>query len=221
LRIAARDIGTETAAVRVKTESEITRRRKICSILIAALAAVALAFFVDAFFTAWVDAHASVSLKHAAFLVSRFGDWPAHVAAGFIGAAVAFFAHRRDWLRIFLAMLIGCALAGVAARAIKIGTGRARPLVKTETVWNGPRLSAKYNAFPSGHVASSTAFFATLFFARRKIGAPFLLIPIVIAAARIFAGAHYLSDVTFAVALGLACAVLSTNAIGCQSPRPS
>jgi membrane-associated phospholipid phosphatase len=39
---------------------------------------------------------------------------------------------------------------------------------------------------------------------------------VLIAAARIVAGAHYLSDVTFAAALGIACAILTCNAIGCH-----
>ncbi len=57
-------------------------------------------------------------------------------------------------------------------------------------------------------MASSTAFFAALFLARRKIGAWFLFIPTGIAAARVIAGAHYLSDVTFAAALGIASALI-------------
>ena len=62
-------------------------------------------------------------------------------------------------------MIIACALAGVAARVVKISTGRARPSVQSEAEWNGPRLNPRYNAFPSGHTAASTAFFATLAFA--------------------------------------------------------
>ena len=202
----------------MKTESEIGHRRKI-GVLLAAFvfAAVVLAIWGDISFALWVNAHTSVSLKHAAVVISRIGDWPAHVAVGVIGLAVAFFARRKDWMRIFLTMLIACALAGVAARVIKIATGRARPLVQTEKIWNGPRFSAAYNAFPSGHTASSTAFFAALFLARRKIGAPFLCIPILIAAARVFAGAHYLSDVVFAAALGITCAV-STCRIFLRKP---
>jgi undecaprenyl-diphosphatase len=198
----------------VKTESEIARRRKIGVLFVTfVLAAVALALWADAAFASWINSHTSASLKRTAIVISRIGDWPAHVAVGVIGLAIAFLARRRDWMRIFLAMLIACALAGVAARVIKIATGRARPLIQTERAWNGPRFSAAYNAFPSGHTASSTAFFAALFFARRRIGAPFLLIPIIIAAARILAGAHFLSDVIFAAALGIACAVLTCRVI--------
>jgi membrane-associated phospholipid phosphatase len=192
----------------VKTESEIT---PLIWLVVLALTAISLlsAFFFDASVVSWVSSYTSAHLKHSAALMSRVGDWPAHVALAVIGAAVALFVGRRDWLRIFLAMLIACALAGIAARVIKIAAGRARPTVRTETMWNGLRFHDRYNAFPSGHTASSTAFFASLALARRKVGAPLLLIPALIGAARIFAGAHYLSDVTFAAALGVACALLT------------
>jgi membrane-associated phospholipid phosphatase len=194
----------------VKTESEIGGPHKIGILLtVLLLAAIFLAFAVDAHFAAWINTHTSSGLRRAAIVVSRIGDWPAHVIVGFAGLAIAGLRRRPDWVRIFLAMLIACALAGVSARVVKIATGRARPPVETEKMWRGPRLGADYNAFPSGHTASSTAFFGALFLARRRIGAPFLLIPAVIAAARLFAGAHFLSDILFAAALGIACAILA------------
>ncbi|MBV9009827.1 MAG: phosphatase PAP2 family protein [Verrucomicrobia bacterium] len=184
-------------------------------IIVAALvfAAILLALFADARCAAYIAAHTAGPWRHAAAITSRVGDWPAHVLAGVIGVVIAWFNRRKDWVRIFLAMLIACALAGVAARVIKIATGRARPSVKTELAWNGPRFSANYNAFPSGHTASSTAFFVALALARKRIGVPLLIVPFLIAAARLLAGAHYLSDVTFAAALGIACALLARRAI--------
>lgn len=143
--------------------------------------------------------------------VSRFGDWPEHVALGLMFAAVAWLRHNKKWTRIFLSMLIACALAGAAARVIKIATGRARPSVKTEAVWNGPRFSEKFHAFPSGHVAASTAFFGVLFLASWRIGSAFLLIPILIGFSRMYVAAHYLSDVVCAAILGVACAVITTR----------
>jgi len=203
----------------VKTESQIKRRLWPWLIVLAlAIAALVCAFFCDAAVASRVNTNASAHVKHWAVVVSRVGDWPAHVALGVVGVAAAFFARRRDWLRIFLAMLIACALAGIGARIIKIATGRARPSIKTETMWNGPQFRANYNAFPSGHTASSAAFFASLVLARRKLGAPFLLIPLLIALARILSGAHYLSDVTFAAALGLACALLTSRLLSTSQP---
>lgn len=104
-------------------------------------------------------------------------------------------------------MLLACALAGLMARAVKFATGRARPKVKTEIVWSGIRFDSKHNAFPSGHTACSAGFFGALFLARRRLGAPLLIIPVLVAAARVYIRAHYLSDVTFALILGFVCAL--------------
>ena len=206
----------------MKTETEITSSRfpKIW-IALAAVALIALvpAFFLDHAVADWIGAHSSAELKRVMQIVSRVGDWPAHFVAGLIGIGVAFLAKSKTWVRIFLAMLIALAIAGVTGRVVKFATGRARPSVKTEVHWNGPRFSSKYHAFPSGHVAASTAFFATLFLARKRIAAPLLLIPILIALSRMVAGAHYLSDVTFAAILGVICAIVTAHWLSIRNPQ--
>jgi len=205
----------------MKTETEITSSRfpRIWIALVAvALFALIAAFFLDNAAAAWIGAHSSPELKKVMQAVSRVGDWPAHVIAGLIGIAIAFVAKSKMWMRIFLAMLIALALAGVTGRAVKFATGRARPSIKTEVHWNGPRFSSKYHAFPSGHVAASTAFFVTLFIARRRIGAPLLLIPVLIGLSRMVVGAHYLSDVTFAAILGVISALLSAHWFSIRHP---
>ena len=143
--------------------------------------------------------------------VSRFGDWWSHFLAGLVCAGIAWRRGNQKWTRIFLAMLIALSIAGVAGRVIKISTGRARPSVKIEQGWNGPSLSSKYHAFPSGHVVASTAFFAVLAFANWRIGVPCFAITILIAISRLYGGAHYLSDVTCAAALGFLTAILVTH----------
>ena len=198
----------------MKTETEITSSRfpRIwIALAVVAVIALVAAFFLDHVAAAWIGAHSSPELKRAMQTVSRVGDWPAHVIAGLLGIAIAFVMRSKTWMRIFLAMLVALALAGVTGRVVKLATGRARPSVKTEAHWNGPRYSSKYHAFPSGHTASSTAFFVALFLKRKKIGAPLLLIPVLIALSRMVVGAHYLSDVTFAAILGVICAVLATR----------
>ena len=208
----------------MKTETEITSSRfpRIWIALVAvALFALIAAFFLDNAAAAWIGAHSSPELKKVMQAVSRVGDWPAHVIAGLIGIAIAFVAKSKMWMRIFLAMLIALVLAGVTGRAVKFATGRARPSIKTEVHWNGPRFSSKYHAFPSGHVAASTAFFVTLFIARRRIGAPLLLIPVLIGLSRMVVGAHYLSDVTFAAILGVISALLSAHWFSIRHPPSS
>lgn len=179
--------------------------------LVVGTAIALLAFHFDAAVQSWIASHQDRSLKVFMRNVSRIGDWPAHVALGLIGLGIAWRYQSKKWMRILLAMLLACALAGLAARAIKIATGRARPSVKSELAWSGPRFSSKYNAFPSGHTAASTAFFVTLLFACWRIGLATLAIPALIAFSRMYVAAHYLSDVICAALLGTLCAFLMAN----------
>lgn len=174
-----------------------------CLFSFAAGLAILGAFCLDASAQAWIAEHQDAGLRNFMRGVSRFGDWPEHVALGLVLLALAYWRRSNKWMRIAAAMIVACALAGAAARVVKISTGRTRPSVQTETVWNGPNLSARYNAFPSGHTAASTAFFATLALACWRLGAPFLVIPLLIAFSRMYVAAHFLSDVVCAALIGL------------------
>jgi len=179
----------------------------LIGIVIAAILITA-AFYFDNAVRDFVAQHQNPTMRNFMRNVSRFGDWLEHFALGLVLLAVAWSRGNKKWTRIFLSMLIALSIAGLAARAIKISTGRARPSVKSEEVWNGPRWSSKYHAFPSGHVTASTAFFAVLVFANWRIGLPCLTIPTLIGCSRIYGGAHYLSDVVCAATLGILSALL-------------
>ena len=170
--------------------------------------AIAASFYFDDVVRDFIARYQNPGMRNFMRNVSRFGDWPEHFALGLILAAVARWRGNKKWMRIFLSMLIALSIAGLAGRAIKISTGRARPSVKAEQAWNGPHLSSKYHAFPSGHAVASTAFFAVLTFATWRIGLPCLVIPILIGFSRIYGGAHYLSDVICAAVLGILCALV-------------
>jgi len=159
-------------------------------------------FYADAGVHAWMTQHQFPWLRVFMQAVSKYGDWPEHVVLGLMLLGIAYWRGSKRWQRIFAAMIIACALAGVAARVVKISTGRARPNVQTEAEWKGPRLNPRYNAFPSGHTAASTAFFATLAFASWRMGAGFLVIPLLIAFSRMYVAAHHLSDVVCAAMIG-------------------
>ena len=154
----------------------------------------------------WMTEHQSPGLRSFMRIVSTYGDWPEHIALGLVLCGIAYWRGSKRWVRILAAMIVACALAGVSARVVKIATGRARPNVHAEAGWNGPRFSARYNAFPSGHTAASTAFFATLAFVSWRIGIGFLAIPILIAFSRMYVAAHYLSDVVAAALIGVVAA---------------
>jgi membrane-associated phospholipid phosphatase len=189
----------------------VNHKRRLWSwLLVLALVGGALgcALWLDPFVRSWVLEHQNRSAEVFMRNVSRFGDWPEHVALGLFLTGVAWWRGNKKWTRVFLSMLIACAIAGAAARVIKVTTGRARPSVKTEEVWNGPRLSEKFHAFPSGHMAASTAFWAVLLFANWRIGLACLSIPLLIGASRMYVAAHYLSDVVVAGMLGILVAYL-------------
>ena len=173
---------------------------------------VACSFYFDEAVRNFISQHRDPIMRNFMRNVSRYGDWPAHLAIGLILAGFAWWRGNKKWTRIFLSMLIAMAIAGIVARGIKIATGRARPSVKTEEVWNGPRFSSKYHAFPSGHTAASTAFFAVLFLASWRIGLACLPIPAVIGFSRMYVAAHYLSDVVAAALMGIIVAILVTRA---------
>ena len=177
-------------------------------ILFLAIVAIGAAFHFDAAAREWVVRHGNRHAKQVMRFASRYGDWPEHVLAGLLVVAIAAWRGQKRWVHIGLTMIVACALAGTAARGVKIATGRARPSVKQELGWNGPRLNPKYNSFPSGHTAATTAFFGVLFFANRRAALCLLPIPLLIAASRMYVAAHYLSDVVCAAFLGIFCAWL-------------
>jgi membrane-associated phospholipid phosphatase len=172
---------------------------------------IAVAFYFDGAARSWIGQHQTRTLKVFMRNVSRLGDWTEHFAVGIGLLAVAWWRHSKKWIRVFFAMLVALALAGASARVVKIAAGRARPSIKTEEIWNGMKFSSRYHAFPSGHVAASTAFFAVLALANWRLGLLCLPIPLLIGFSRMYVAAHYLSDVVCAAVLGLLCALITTH----------
>lgn len=177
--------------------------------IIIAVAAIAAAFYFDNTVASLMANHQTPAMRALMGNVSRFGDWPEHFLIGLALFSFSLWRGNKNWARIFLAMLIALSIAGLTGRAVKISTGRARPSVKAEHVWNGPRFSdSKYHSFPSGHVDASVGFFGVLLLAKRRIGLACVPIPILIGFSRLYLGAHWLSDVVCAAVLGVLSAVL-------------
>jgi membrane-associated phospholipid phosphatase len=160
-------------------------------------------FYFDGAVQTWIAQDQNPGVRKFMRGVGQVGDWPEHISLGLVLLVLAYWRRSKKWMRIFAAMILACALAGAGARVVKIAAGRARPSVETEAAWKGPSLSSRYNAFPSGHTAASTAFFATLALASWRIGIPFLVIPLLIAFSRMYVAAHHLSDVVCASFIGL------------------
>jgi len=173
-----------------------------------AATAIAVSFHFDDTVRDFMFQHQNPSMRNFMRYVSLFGDWPTHAAVGLVLLGLAWRRGSQQSTRILLAMLLAMMLAGMAGTVIKRTVPRARPSVHSDTHWGGPRFSSKYHSFPSGHVGASTAFFGVLVFARRRVGLACLSIPILIGFSRMYIGAHYLSDVICAAALGTLCALL-------------
>ena len=141
----------------------------LIGIAIAAVAIGASFYFDDAVWN-FIQQHQNRGVYDFMRNVSRFGDWPSHVVLGLLLLGTAWIRGTRKWSRVFLAMLIALALAGVTGTVIKGVVPRPRPSVHTDIRWGGPHFSTKYHSFPSGHVGASTAFFGVLFIARRRVG---------------------------------------------------
>ena len=168
-------------------------------------------FYLDPNARQWVTQHQNAGVREFMRWVSWLGDWPGHVILGLVLLAIAYWRGSKKWMRIFAAMILACALAGVATRVVKISAGRARPSVQTEAGWTGPRLSSRFHSFPSGHTAASTAFFATLAFVTWRMGLGLMAIPLLIAFSRMYVAAHYLSDVVCAMLIGAMSAYVVVN----------
>jgi len=170
---------------------------------------IAVAFYFDNAARDFMAQHQSPAVYAFMRNVSRVGDWPAHFLVGLGLFSFARWRGKKEWARIFLAMVIALSIAGLVGRVIKVTTGRARPSVEAEHVWNGLRVSgSKYHSFPSGHVDASVGFFGVLALARRRVGIACLPIPALIGFSRMYLGAHWLSDVVCAAVLGILAALI-------------
>ena len=114
----------------------------LIGVAIAALGIVASFYFDDAIWT-FLRQHQNRGMYNFMRNVSRFGDWPSHVALGLLLLGAAWIRGSRKWSRIFLAMLLAMALAGFAGQVIKRNIPRARPSVHGDTRWGGPHFSTK------------------------------------------------------------------------------
>ena len=178
------------------------------------VALVGAAFQADASIHQWQQAHKLRNRQELNRVITRVTDWPVHVAVGLALAGIAWRRGKKRWAIIFLTMVAAAAVAGTAAYGLKIMVGRPRPAVKIErATTQADSFRPNYQAFPSGHSAASAAFFGVLFFVCWRLGLALSLIPLMVGASRIFLGAHYLSDVTAGLVLGLFCAALLSTIV--------
>lgn len=192
--------------------SSISRARRAIAIpgwIAGATLALGVAFLVDGSIDQWVAAHADPQWVAAAKFCSRYFAWHWLMTIAAIGSVIAWLRRRRDWLRVLCAMMIAASLAGLSADILRGATGRTRPYVSAPQGWYGVRTGSQwlitkhaYNSFPSGHVTAVVGFVCPLLFWRRLAAAMALPLVAMVASARVYLGAHHLSDTIAGAILG-------------------
>jgi membrane-associated phospholipid phosphatase len=178
---------------------------------VAVLALVGAAFMFDEALWNWLRAHQTKPLLRLADFFSRYGDWPEFMVAGGLLLVVAFLMHWRKVLRLVLYMMLASTIAGALVNSVRVTSGRPRPNAKEIPeawygLWRGGQFllfKNKYHSFPSGHTAAAFGFFGILAFARPRFGWLFFLVAFAIGWARVYIGAHHLSDVLIGSLVGL------------------
>ena len=146
--------------------------------------------------------------------------WLAHVFSGFESVAPLVFGVAafglwllarpgtgNRWKLASASALAAGALGLLVNRVIASFWDRPRPYEahRAVHVWGGRSHDP---SFPSDHASAAFGIAFAVFFFDRVVGALFLAAATLIAAGRVFVGAHYPADVIAGCAVGLACAVV-------------
>ena len=94
-----------------------------------AATAIAVSFQFDDSVRNFIMQHQNPAMRDFMRYVSWLGDWPLHAATGLVFLGLAWCRGNKEWMRIFLAMLLAMLLTGVVGTAIKRTVPRARPSV--------------------------------------------------------------------------------------------
>jgi undecaprenyl-diphosphatase len=153
----------------------------------------------------WFHEHATMLLTQIMRVVTFFGS-VGFVAAASSGVAIFLIVRKRWYQMLMLALAVGG--GSLVNILLKHFFHRQRPVLEN------PLLTLTSYGFPSGHTMGSTLFYGTLaiFVAqlvrtwRWRVLAPWIaaLAVALIGLSRIYLGAHYLTDVVGAIAVGLA-----------------
>lgn len=189
---------------------------------VVSVVAIGMAFEVDPWVDGLVKSCQDTQFLGLAKAVSFLGDFLGVLSIGLLGWGGARWRKLPKLETLFKAMICAAILSGVCANVCRCVTGRARPNAQAEAGWYGPgkgvgfREAHQFQAFPSAHTAVVAGFLAPVVIASSRRRSSFRAIGLgalgcvgiaLMAWARVWLGAHHLSDVLAAVILGASVAV--------------
>jgi membrane-associated phospholipid phosphatase len=181
---------------------------------------VALALWLDQPVVALLASLDQRPIWYVTTMINRFGGgYTPSLAAAFIGlVGVAWV--RRDWIRIFLALLGTALVAGALLQMIKLVAGRIRP-----EAWMGALqfVPGKGESLPSGHTLSAFVVAGVLFFAFRSrlLGWSLIVTASIVGLTRVLTFRHWPSDVVLSALVAVAVGWLMVRALGQGGRFPS
>ena len=154
--------------------------------------------------------HRSLAWQRTARHLSSLGEGVYWLVLVFvIGLAAAL--RRKHAVTLWAAKsVVAIAGAGLAANALKLVFGRARPRALDDGVWGFHFFEQGYRfaSFPSGHAAIAAAVAASLCLARPAAWPVAVVLWLALAGGRVLTGSHFVGDVLAGGAIGVAILVL-------------
>jgi undecaprenyl-diphosphatase len=162
----------------------------------------------------WGDRHATATSTHVLNAVTQLGSISVVIGLCVVLAIAETLRQRRVWVLLFIVAVIGG--EEILTPTVKQLAGRVRPAFNPAAATLGP-------SFPSGHSATSAAFYATAALligrwrprsVRAVLAGLAVGIPVAVAATRVLLDVHWLTDVIAGLALGWAWFAVCAIAFG-------
>lgn len=144
----------------------------------------------------WITARRDIALEPIARWFSYWGDYPTgSVTIALTLWLVGYLWRKVSWRRAAIACLIAATITGIISVSTRCTLGRPRPGARVADGLYGPSVSYNYQAFPSGHSATSWGTATALVITAPPIGIPVACGAAAVVWSRLYLERHHPSDV--------------------------
>ncbi len=193
------------------------RRRLIWTGLATAVVTAALMIWADVPVALFFHDYQDTAWAKFFGFITDFANGAIWYTVAVLGIATAYIRHKSNaevlgtTIRAWMFMIVTMASSGIFINALKLAVGRERPRLLFRDGTSGFHpfdLNLTDCGFPSGHTQSIWTAMLSLAFIYPPLRPLFFLIAVMISASRIIIGAHYAGDVTAAIYIAVAAAVV-------------